>query len=207
MRTLFEGFLIAVLVLLFSTALSLAIIHITYFPYTTDIENLKLCENTGLSREEIMLNFKAVMNYLSPFYSGIFTLPTLRYSQTGAYHFAQCKIMFNAVYFAGLLSALALSSAAANKVVSPLALRISAVLTLAAPVMLAATFAVDFDKAFTLFHNLFFDSNTWLFNPKSDPIIKILPMPFFMHCALFIALFWIIGAAFQFALGLKNYKG
>ena len=67
MKKAIYGTFLAVLVLLFTTALGLALIHITDFPFTADIKILQICENTGLSQDEVMANYDAVMEYLSPF--------------------------------------------------------------------------------------------------------------------------------------------
>lgn len=47
--------------------------------------------------------------------------------------------------------------------------------------------ALDFDRAFTVFHKLFFPGkDNWLFDPREDPVIGILPAEFFRNCAILI---------------------
>ena len=47
--------------------------------------------------------------------------------------------------------------------------------------------ALDFNRAFTLFHALFFPGKTnWIFDWRTDPVILILPQEFFRSCALLI---------------------
>ena len=47
--------------------------------------------------------------------------------------------------------------------------------------------ALDFDRAFLIFHALFFPGKTnWLFDWRTDPVILILPETFFRNCALLI---------------------
>ena len=54
--------------------------------------------------------------------------------------------------------------------------------------------ALDFDRAFTIFHTLFFPGkDNWIFDWRTDPIILFLPQAFFRNCALLILallLFW-----------------
>ena len=54
--------------------------------------------------------------------------------------------------------------------------------------------ALDFDRAFTLFHALFFPGkDNWIFDWRTDPIILFLPQDFFRNCALLVLallLFW-----------------
>ena len=53
--------------------------------------------------------------------------------------------------------------------------------------VIGALAAVDFDRFFTLFHTLFFPGkDNWLFDPRLDPVIEILPQAFFRNCAIFI---------------------
>lgn len=57
---------------------------------------------------------------------------------------------------------------------------------LIAGIVLLVMFA-DFDKAFVVFHHLFFPGKTnWLFNPETDEIIQVLPEAFFRDCAILI---------------------
>ena len=47
--------------------------------------------------------------------------------------------------------------------------------------------ALDFDRAFVLFHALFFPGkDNWIFDWQTDPIILFLPQDFFRNCALLI---------------------
>ena len=47
--------------------------------------------------------------------------------------------------------------------------------------------ALDFDRAFTVFHKLFFPGkDNWIFYPSKDPVIKMLPAEFFRNCAIVI---------------------
>jgi integral membrane protein (TIGR01906 family) len=206
MKNILIGIPLAIIVILFTTALGLAFIHITDIPYIIDIENLGICEKTGLSRGEILLNYNAAMNYLSPFSSENFALPTLRYSKLGIYHFAQCKTLFNTVYLAGLFSAIFLIMLTIKKVLSRRTLWISGISVLIIPALLITAMSINFDRAFTFFHSIFFDGTTWLFNPKVDQIINILPMTFFMHCAYLILFFWFVGAAVMLIISFLNKK-
>ena len=47
--------------------------------------------------------------------------------------------------------------------------------------------ALDFDRAFVVFHSIFFPGKTnWLFDWREDPIILLLPQDFFRNCAILI---------------------
>jgi integral membrane protein (TIGR01906 family) len=46
---------------------------------------------------------------------------------------------------------------------------------------------VNFDLFFTAFHRLFFEGDTWLF-PRSDTLIQLFPLPFWMDATFILAL-------------------
>jgi len=200
MKKFAAGALLAVLVLLFTTALGLAFINVTGFPYSSDIDKLSICETSGFSREEVLENYNAMLQYLSPFSTAKFDLPTMKYSASGSYHFAQCKALFRMTYLLGFASAVLLVLLIAKKAISRVMLRISAIITVAVPLLLNCAFLMNPDRAFVMFHLLVFEGKSWIFDPKLDEIIKILPVDFFVHCAYFLAALWFVGAAVQFAL-------
>ena len=52
--------------------------------------------------------------------------------------------------------------------------------------VLAAVVAVNFDRAFVVFHEIFFTNDLWLLDPETDLLINILPLEFFIDIAVFI---------------------
>ena len=73
--------------------------------------------------------------------------------------------------------------------------KLTAVLTIVIPLILSFFAFVDFEHLFITFHQLVFSNDYWLFNPKLDPIINILPESFFMHCFMLIV-FIVLFSAF-----------
>lgn len=195
MKIVLQAFLLAVGTLLFTTALGLAVISTTGFPYQLDLRYLNISETSGLSRAEIMSNYRAVLSYMNPFSAAAFSLPSLNYTAASIRHFDDCKVLFNAVYLMGEVSGLFLALGAFMRILKKPVLWLAGILTLVIPALMMIVLATNFDRAFILFHTLFFQGNSWRFNPQTDGIIRILPETFFMHCGLFIALFWLIGAA------------
>jgi integral membrane protein (TIGR01906 family) len=200
MKRILAGFMLALIVLLFTSALGLAFIHVSGLPFSTDIDKLNICETSGFSREEILLNYNAMLAYLSPFSNADFTLPTMNYSESGKNHFAQCKALFNTVYLFGFAAAILLLILRVKKAVSKATLRISAIITITVPLLINCAFSINSDRAFVIFHLIFFRGKSWIFDPKLDELIKILPVEYFVHCAYIMALFWFIGAAVQFVM-------
>ena len=206
MKRAVSGFLLAITVLTFTTALALAFIHISDFPYIIDIDLLNISESSKLTRGEIMLNYNAMLDYLSPFSSKPFTLPTMKYTEIATRHFADCKVLFNTIYLLGLASGIILYYVYANRAVSKHTLKISGAITLAIPAVFGGAMLTSFDWAFNLFHSILFADSTWEFNPERDEIIRILPSDFFMHCAVIMALFWICVAVILLKIGYSKRK-
>lgn len=61
--------------------------------------------------------------------------------------------------------------------------------------------ALDFSRAFTIFHHLFFDNDLWLLNPATDLMIRLLPESFFFAAAGRVALWAGLGLMAMLAAG------
>ena len=56
--------------------------------------------------------------------------------------------------------------------------------------IIGGLFATDFNKYFTMFHELFFDNDLWLLNPKTDILINMVPESYFYSIGMIgLALF------------------
>lgn len=52
--------------------------------------------------------------------------------------------------------------------------------------------STDFNKYFTIFHEIFFSNDLWILNPRTDLMIQMLPEPFFSTIGLRIGLLFLI---------------
>ncbi len=62
--------------------------------------------------------------------------------------------------------------------------------------ILGCLFALDFNKYFTIFHEIFFDNDLWMFDPAKDYMIRMLPEGFFFDFVIRIGGFFIGGLTF-----------
>lgn len=62
-------------------------------------------------------------------------------------------------------------------------------------IILGCLFASDFTKYFTIFHEIFFTNDLWLFDPTTDLMIRMLPEGFFYDMVIRIGLFFLGGLA------------
>lgn len=186
-------------VVLLTTAIAVPILCRPF--YYAHITPLELCEQTGLTRDEIKTAFDEMMNFCvgnSEFSTGV-----LRWSESGKSHFVDVRSLFlldlNALFLSAVLLVILL-------IVSRLTERRPGRLLGRGPAFwagtgLAGVFVVvgalattDFDRAFTIFHTLFFPGkDNWLFDPAEDQIITILPQEFFRNCAVLILALLLLG--------------
>ncbi len=165
------------------------VITVNFRPlYYMDIKLLNIEATSGLDKETIRENYDALIDYSSPFFRGDLRFPSLAASENGLTHFAEVKDIFTAFYIIAaitlVLGIVIIIYKAKNRDYSYLLT--SAVTAIVLPLLLALYMAVDFDRAFVIFHKIFFRNDYWLFDPATDPVITILPDTFFMHSAIMI---------------------
>jgi integral membrane protein (TIGR01906 family) len=69
-------------------------------------------------------------------------------------------------------------------------------------VFLGIAFSIDFTRCFTIFHEIFFTNDLWLFDPATDYMIRMLPEGFFSDMVIrigstFLILLLVIWLAFR----------
>lgn len=172
------------------------------FIYYFDVDFLKIPQTSGYSKEIILENYNALIDYNSPFYKGELHFPSLPSSTHGIIHFEEVKNIFVSFYFIGILSILALAGIIyyKNKQKDYRYLRVSAITVLVVPLITAIGVVLNFDATFILFHRIFFRNDYWLFDPVTDPVINILPDTFFLHCLIVIIVFIILGSMMLFSV-------
>ena len=149
----------------------------------------------GLAEEQIITAYDEMMNFCLGL-SEEFSVGVLAFSQSGFEHFADVRKLFLLDLWALGLSAAGLVAVLVYckvRKVRPALLKghtagfwgaVGLGITFAVVGALAAT---DFNRAFIIFHALFFPGKTnWMFDWRTDPIILLLPEGFFMNCAILI---------------------
>lgn len=163
--------------------------------YYAHIGALELAEVSGFSEQEIREAYDEVLDYLTlpgrEFGTGV-----MAHSQEGAAHFADCKVLFDLnaeILIGSALVLMVLYILKKRGVVDGYRLGKrsaafwAAVLAIVMPLVIGALAAADFDRAFVIFHTIFFPGkDNWVFNWNADQIIRVLPQQFFMDCAILI---------------------
>ena len=164
--------------------------------YYAHIEALELPAYLGLEAGEIRRAFDEMMDFCIGL-TEEFSTGVLPWSQSGYEHFVDVKKLFVADLWAlGISVALLVGDLLLRdrRKVRPYrfwgrgpgfwaAAGLGGVFAVVG--LLAA---VDFSRAFVIFHTIFFPGKTnWLFDWRTDAIILILPEVFFRNCAILIA--------------------
>lgn len=199
----------AVCVCLFLLTASIGLpIYIRPF-YYAHIVPYDLEQVSGYSEAEIRRAYDEVLDYLTipgrTFGTGI-----VPHSAEGKAHFEDCKGLFdlNASILLGSALVLVVLFVMRKKwgpyrLGKHSALWWAAVLAVTAPMIIGVLAAMDFDRAFVVFHSLFFPGKTnWVFDWYQDPIIRVLPQAFFRNCAILIG-----GGLVTMAGGILIWEG
>ena len=208
MKKTLLSMIFALALVLFVLTASIALpIYIRPF-YYAHIGPMGLEAYTGLTAEQLKEAYNGILDYLTlpnrPFSCGI-----LPFSAEGEAHFADCRVLFdlnrNVLLISGAAAAVLLLL---RKKFGPYRLgkRAAAwwagLLALILPLVLGGLAALDFDRAFVIFHQIFFPGKSnWLFDWRTDPIILALPQEFFRNCAILIGAGLVI-----FSLGLLIFS-
>lgn len=152
-------------------------------------------EEYGLSREQIEGAYNEMMDFClgrrEDFAAGV-----LAFSRSGADHFADVRELF-------LLDLRVLKSVLALLLAALVICKMKGVRPHrflgrgpgfwaaaglgAAFLVIGGLAALDFDRAFVIFHSIFFPGkDNWIFDWRTDPIILFLPRDFFRNCAVLI---------------------
>lgn len=174
--------------------------------YYFDIDHFNLVEKTGYSEEMIRDNYDTLIDYNSFFYKGELEFPSLPMSEQGRIHFVEVKNIF--VFIQMILFPVSLIGSIVGilslKKQKPAYLALTSVLSIGLPAILGLFIALNWDRVFVIFHEIFFNNDYWIFDYKTDPVIRILPDGFFMHCALMILLLIAIGSLTCFLIYRKQ---
>jgi len=169
--------------------------------YYAHIEPLKISLRTALTEVQIKETYNEVMAYCLGS-TDAFQLTHLSWSADGASHFADVrglflfdlKIAVASVVLLGILWAMG-----KHYDIRPARIKgrgpgfWAAVGLGGCFAVLGGLAALDFDRAFTVFHAVFFPGKeNWIFDYRVDPVINMLPQTFFRNCAILVLILIIV---------------
>lgn len=159
--------------------------------------------NEEYSGSMIKSNYDILIDYLNPFYRGELRLDGFAMSPQGEFHFHEVKVIFDLVFILFLVTLFLsiLIFIRKRKEKDYRYMKYTALLTFIIPVILGIPFLIDFSRSFVIFHEIAFSNDYWIFDPRIDPVIKILPEWFFMQAAFLILILMAFAALLFFLVG------
>ena len=151
-----------------------------------------ILEYMGLTVAQIKEAYGEMLNYCMGI-SNTFSVGVLPFSESGAAHFADVRNLF--ILDLAVLAVSSIGLVILCYVNRKKMLRLaghtpgfwSAIGLGASFLIVGGLVAIDFEKAFTVFHKIFFPGkDNWVFDSVEDPVINMLPAEFFGNCAILI---------------------
>lgn len=171
------------------TAVCIAITAVVLFKplYYYDIEKLNIPETSGVSAEACRENFDILIDYNRIGGPDRLEFKDFGMSREGRIHFEEVKEIFLATQWIAIFGTVFAAAMIAKRRDFGWMRAAAAESAILCVIVLAAA-AADWNKTFAMVHAIFFRNDYWLFNPATDPIIKILPDAYFLHCGILIIL-------------------
>ena len=190
--------ILVVVILCLSIALTVLCRQVYYF----DIGHLDIPARSGISAETCRENYDVLIDYNLIGGPAQLEFPDFIMSEQGRIHFEEVKHIFVAaqwIALGGLILFICRLLWQRHRGDRDYRwLRLTSWIALAMVAAVGGLVAVSWDTAFVLMHKILFNNDLWIFNAATDPIIRILPDTFFMHCGILIMALMVV-----FVLGCR----
>ncbi|MCI2779958.1 TIGR01906 family membrane protein [Clostridium perfringens] len=209
LKDILFSFYLLISSVVFSVILTLNISPILYSLF---IKLNKVPNYNNLSKEEILNDYNNIIHYLNSPQEEVLKFKNFKISPIGEFHFLEVKEIFSSIYLIclaclilGIILFILLKKFKLK--ISLKAFNIFFYEVLFIFLSLILSFYLNFSKVFTLFHKIFFNNDYWIFDPKKDPIINVLPESYFLFLAVFILfLVMILSITSKIFYTLKKHK-
>lgn len=203
-----EAVLIALVILTGAIAVPILLRPFFYL----HIEPLSLTDTVGLTAQQVKTAYNEMMDFCIGL-TDTFSVGVLRFSKSGMEHFADVRKLFvldlRVLVAAGifLLAVLFLQRKEPVRLLGHTPGFWGAVGLGVTFTVVGGLAALDFDRAFVIFHQIFFPGKSnWLFDSREDPIIDMLPAEFFRNCAILILAVILISCGLLIAWDRKQQR-
>ncbi|MGX7329761.1 TIGR01906 family membrane protein [Enterococcus bulliens] len=186
---------------LVSTAILITINSTWLYRITIDREHLTTV--TTLSKAELLQEYHQLLAYLNFPWVRTLSLASFPMSESGLQHFVDVKQLFfvnHLVFIITLVPTIwfvyqLVRTRSEWQFIRPMQV------AMVIPFVIACLMVAGFDRFFITFHELLFRNADWVFDPRTDPIINVLPETFFFACFVlffvclegFFLLFYLFG--------------
>lgn len=164
--------------------------------YYFDIDYLDILQMSGMSEAVIRANYDVLIDYNLLGGPSELNFPDLIMSQQGRIHFEEVKDIFIFMQIfsiaAVILLVLWIVAWVKKKSLSFKWMKFTGIVIAIIAFTCGCALIIDWDWAFTAMHTIFFRNDYWIFDATTDPVIRILPEEFFMHCGIMIIILALI---------------
>lgn len=210
-RMKYINIIMGVFMAIFSVAISVIFTLNLGVIYKIAIPRFNLVAKSGFSSERLMGNYNSMINYLRNPFEDKLIFNDFPMSVQGKIHFEEVKRIFMGMYIiiivfiviyiifkciestSKIIKESLILNYCSNTIISIISIGIIAM-------------SIDFSKAFEIFHKIFFRNDYWLFDPKTDPIINVLPEELFMIYGVTIVGLLLLQAIAYKYIGYKAKK-
>lgn len=170
--------------------------------YYFDIGYLDIQSRINLSDEEIKLNYDYIIDYNLSKDISEFEMPSIKSSPQGKIHFEEVRDVFQNVnkffILCTIISIIGIFISIKEKNIEFLKTTSKALISI--PLILSLPVIINFEKSFIIFHKILFDNDYWIFDPRLDPVINMLPEEFFFHCGIIILVLILLASILSYIM-------
>ncbi|WP_053956554.1 TIGR01906 family membrane protein [Inediibacterium massiliense] len=180
--------------------------------YMNEFKKYHIGQNTNIDDESLHEIAKGIVDYLKDDQKDLIIFVEKNGKRIEAFnhkeklHMKDVKVLFQRGYFLknlgfcfiGFAFFVMIGCSGIWKKVLGKSLMKSSVLSFVFVFCLYVLMKINFYRYFTYFHKIFFNNDLWLLNPKTDLLIQILPLEFFIDIAqrtliLFLGIMFLVG--------------
>ncbi|MDR1687437.1 MAG: TIGR01906 family membrane protein [Clostridiales bacterium] len=171
--------------------------------YAAEFDKLGISEKIGVSEADLAKVADTLINYMRVKTSSLDVTVSVNgnerpfFNEREIYHMQDVQALFAGgfllrnISFAFFFAVLILAAVKKDFYAFMRCTFFSVLILLASSVLLTAVISLNFDAAFTKFHEIFFNNDLWILNPATDLLINIVPLNFFMDLSRLIAAIFI----------------
>jgi len=160
-----------------------------------------IAENIGMSEEELMYVTVELLDYmrarrddLEGIRATVNGLEQEFFSERDKVHMVDVRVLYDRLFIVrnvafwallGLIGLMAVTKSPVLHLLARCSREVMAGFLLVAAIV-AGIIAIDFDRAFVIFHHIFFDNDYWILFPPRDRLVMMVPQQFFVNISIFI---------------------
>ena len=196
---------ISLIIILFCVSVILPTFSVRY--YIREFEKYRLSETMRISQPDLRIVVKNLQRYMAGLDDDLDAVATVDgvsrafFNQREIHHMEDVRLLFHYGFIAFRLSAVIFILSAVYIIKNKFYYETARCVMMGVFVFLggfgglAAIIALNFDKAFVIFHEMFFNNDLWLLDPRTDLLINMLPQEFFINISKTIAVYFLGGMA------------